>query len=172
MQLLLKTPPSQEPVTLEEVKSYLRLPSDQEESFLKNLIATARAYVERMIGRSLLKQKWLMHIKPPYPSSSPLVKWEGKTLEIDLPYPPLLEIESIKTNQKEHPFTVAENKVRLSSLLWDKEISIIYWAGYGETVDALPPDLKMAVLMAARFFYDDQKVDLSMLRPFKVLHLI
>lgn len=172
MQLFLKTPPINEPLSLEEVKAYLKLSSDQEDDFVRMLMRTARAYVEGVIGRVLLKQEWLMKMKPLYPSSSPLVQWKGKELEIDLPYPPLLEVETVKTDTKDIPFTTEENKVKLSPSLWDKELSITYWAGYGETGASLPPDLKMAVLMATRFFYDNQKVDMSLVKPFKVLHVI
>ncbi len=172
MQLFIKTSPVQEPLTLEEVKVYLRLSADQEEDYLRSLIASARAYVENATGRALLKQKWLMQIKPPYPCHSPLIKGSGKNLEIELPYSPLLEVESVKSNGKEVYFTVEENKALLPSSLWNKEISVTYWAGYGETSASLPPDLKMAVLMATRFFYDHQIVDLPLLEPFKVLRVV
>ncbi len=172
MQLFLKTPPLQEPLTLEETRAYLRLSSDQEEEHLASLIASARAYVETATGRALLKQKWLMQIKPPYPRFSPLIKREGKTLEIAFPRPPLLEVESVKTREKEVDYTVEDHKLRLSPTLWNQNLSITYWSGYGETSSALPPDLKMAVLMAVRCLYDHQKLDVPLLKPFKVLHLI
>ncbi|OJW50567.1 MAG: hypothetical protein BGO67_05695 [Alphaproteobacteria bacterium 41-28] len=171
MQLFLKTPPIQEPLTLEEVKTYLRVSSDQEEEYLSSLITSARAYVENVTGRALLKQQWLMQIKPPYPRASPLIKCERENLEIDLPYPPLLEVESVKTGMQEIPFMIEENKALLPSSFWNKEITMTYWAGYGQTPDSLPPDLKLAVLMATRFFYDHQKVDLPLLRPFKVFRI-
>lgn len=172
MQLLLKIPPLLEPLTTEEVKAYLRLSNDYEEDFLHSLISAARAYVETVTGRALLKQKWQMQIKPPYPRESPLVKCEGKSLEIDLPHPPLLEVENVKTDEKLIPFQVEENKVVLSSLFWNKKVSLLYWAGYGETTESLPPDLKLAILMATRFFYDHQKVDLSLLKPYRVMKVI
>jgi hypothetical protein len=171
MQLFLKTPPIQEILTLEEVKTYLRISSDQEDDFLKIIMRAARAHVESLTGRALLKQQWVLGIKPPYPEGSPLVKREGKRLEISLPWPPLLEVEEVKMDGKTIAHEVEENRVLLSSLFWDKEISIIYWAGYGETADVLPPDLKMAVLMATRFFYDNQKGDLPILGPYRVFHL-
>jgi hypothetical protein len=172
MQLFLKTPPAQEPLTQEEVKAYLRLSTDQEEGFVRMLIASARAYVEGVTGRALLKQEWEMQIKPPYPSSSPLVKREGESVEIELPHPPLLKVEAVKTEEKIILYEVEENKVVLSSLFWNTKLSITYWAGYGETALSLPPDLKMAVLMATRFFYDHQKVELPLLQPFKVLKIV
>lgn len=172
MKLLLKVPPDQEPLTREEVKDYLKLSEDQDNTFLIFLISSARAYVEGFTGRSLLKQKWVLEISPPYPPSSPLVKWEEKSLEINLPHPPLLEVEAVTIKGRAIPFTVRESKVLLSSSYWNKEISISFWAGYGETAASLPPDLKMAVLMVTRCFYDQQKGDSSLLNPFKVHHLI
>lgn len=172
MKLFLQVPPSQEPLTREEVRAYLKLSEGQESDFLAPLISSARTYVEGLTGRSLLKQKWVLEISPPYPPSSPLVKVEEKSLEINLPHPPLLEVEAVTMKGQNIPFTVKESKVRLSSSFWNKEISIAFWAGYGETASSLPPDLKMAVLMATRCFYDQQKGDFSLLTPFKVHHLI
>lgn len=172
MKLFLKVPPSQEPLTREEVRVYLRLSENQEEDFLNFLISSSRTYVERLTGRSLLKQKWVLEISPPYPPSSPLVKVEEKSIEIHLPHPPLLDVEAVKMKGQDIPFIVKESKVLLSSSFWNKEISIAFWAGYGETAASLPSDLKMAVLMATRCFYDQQKGDFSLLTPYKVHHLI
>jgi uncharacterized phiE125 gp8 family phage protein len=172
MQLHLKIPPTQEPTTLEELKSHLRIASDQEDSFLRDLLASARAYVEGATGRALLKQGWSLELTPPYPPSSPLVVKSQGDLKITLPRPPLLGVESVQTKGKSVPYTAQEDKLTLSSLFWEKPLSIRFWAGYGEDPTALPPDLKMAVLMAARFLYDGQKVEVPLLRPYKVLKII
>ncbi len=172
MQLFLKTSPAQEPVTVEEVRIHLRLSREEDDDFLRSLIGAARCYVECTTGRALIKQKWGMHIKPPYPKVSPLVKCGGENLEVELPYPPLLEVESVKIDGKDLSFKVEGNKVIPVPFSRNKEISISYWAGYGETSSSLPPDLKHAVLIATRFFYDHQTPHLPTLRPYKVLHLI
>lgn len=171
MQLFIKVPPLQEPITLEETKLYLRINSNHEDEFVHTLIGAARKHIEAVTGRALLKQKWLMSIKPPYPRCSPLVKKEGGHVEIRLPQPPLLEVEAVTIKSEVIPYTVEEDRVLLSPSFWEKEVSIAYWAGYGEGVDALPPDLKMAVLMMTRYFYDHQKTDLSFLQPYKIHHL-
>lgn len=172
MQLFLKIPPSSEPITLEDVKDYLKLPPDVEESSLPLLIATARMHVENITGRALLKQQWEMQITPPYPPSSPLIRRKGKELEISLTPLPLLEVESIKTENREIPFTVKETQVNVPSYCWDQELSLTYWAGYGETAVSLPAPLKMGTLMAARLLYDNQREDIPLLNPFKIHKLI
>jgi hypothetical protein len=172
MKLLLTTPPVQEPLTMDEVRSYLRLSGEHEDGLLSTLMAAARAHVETITGRALLKQRWQMDLRPPYPLSSPLVRRMEKHIVIQLPKPPLLEIESLTVNEKAILFTQEEGKVILSTRFWDEAIRISYWAGYGETGTSLPPDLKMAVLMATRCFYDHQEADLPLLKPFNVLHVV
>lgn len=170
MHLFLKIPPVEEPLHIQEVEDYLKIPSNQDEAFVKAIIATARAYVENVTGRALLKQQWELRITPPYPPSSPLVKRRGKELEIKLPRPPLINVETVEAANKKAPFTLKDGKVRLPSSFWDQELVLIYWAGYGNT--ALPPDLKMAVLMATRLIYDNHTGELPLLTPFKVHRLI
>lgn len=171
MQLQLKNPPLQEPLTLAEVKTFLRLSTDHENEVLKTLIASSRAYVEGITGRALLKQGWLMHLKMPYPPSFPLTKKKTGEIEIILPFPPLLSVEFVKVDKKEVSYSLYENKVFLDSHHWKKDISIYFWAGYGEDPSTLPPDLKMSVLMAIRFFYEGQKADIPLLKPYKVQRL-
>jgi len=172
MKLVQKIPPVQEPFTAEEIQSYLRLSSEQENGLLPSLIAAARAHVENVTGRSLLKQQWQLDLKPPYPIFSPLVKRIEKQVVVSLPKPPLLEVESLTLGGKAIPFTVEGSTVILSPLFWEKDLILTFWAGYGETADSLPPDLKMAILMTIRSLYDNQPVNLSLLKPFKVFHVV
>lgn len=171
MKLTHITPPLHEPVTTDELKAYLKLSSDDEDFLLPSLIASARAHVESVTGRSLLKQAWQMEIKPPYPQISPLVMVKRHELEICLPKPPLIEVQSVETSGKPIPFTVVENTVQLSGAFWNQELKITYWAGYGETAEALPPDLKGGVLMAIRILYEGGEIELPLLQPYKVYRL-
>jgi hypothetical protein len=172
MRLYLSIPPVQEPVALEEVKTYLRIVSDQEDDLLRTIISSSRSAVENITGRALLKQRWRMQLTPPYPPSFPLVRNEKDTFAISLPLPPLLEVSSVKIRDKEVAYRVEEDKVILSPLLWGQELFIDFWAGYGETVDSLPPDLRMAVLMGTRFLYEGQSLNLPLLTPYKVMRLM
>lgn len=172
MRLLQKISPQREPFTLEEVKIFLRLPGDQEDACLPTLLSSARAYVEDVTQRSLLKQQWELTLKPPYSPPSPLVRQREKHIEINLPRPPLMEVELVQSKEVAIPYAIEENKIILSPMYWDKTISVLYWTGYGEENSALPPTLSHAILMVLQAFYDQQKVDLSLLSPFKVHHFL
>lgn len=172
MQLKCLTPPVHEPLTPDEVRWYLRLPDGTEDQHVYGIISVARSYVEGTTGRALLKQQWQLKLTPPYPKASPLIKREAELLKIHLPHPPLLSINEIKLKSQPINYTVEGDKVLLSSFCWGKEISITYWAGYGDTKEALPPNLKMGTLMATRLFEFHEPVDLSLLTPFKVFHVV
>jgi len=172
MRLLQKISPQREPFTLEEVKIFLRLPGDQEDACLPSLLSSARAYVEDVTQRSLLKQQWELTLKPPYSPPSPLVRQREKHIEINLPRPPLMEVELVQSKEVAIPYAIEENKIILSPMYWDKTISVLYWTGYGEENSALPPTLSHSILMVLQAFYDQQKVDLSLLSPFKVHHFL
>jgi len=172
MQLNLLIPPQEEPLTPEEVIAYLKLPDNQDKTMLRLLISSARAYVEGLTGRVLLKQKWQLQLTPTFPPTSPLVQCSWHRLEIRLPLPPLIEVEKVRWKSKQIPFILEKDKVCLPPLYWDQEITITFWAGYGEKPESLPPNLKMGVLMATHHFYDHQEVDLSIINPFKVHRIL
>lgn len=52
------TPPASEPVTLAEVKLFLRLDAGEEDELLGTLITAARLMVEAASGRMLIDQAW------------------------------------------------------------------------------------------------------------------
>ncbi len=52
--LVITTEPSQEPVTLQEVKEYLRVEDSTDERNLRPLIETARRFAEQHLGRTLV----------------------------------------------------------------------------------------------------------------------
>lgn len=85
MALKLITAPSIEPVSLTEMKSYLREVTTDHDTTLTNLIASARDYVEKMTGRALLTQTWELTLDD----------WPARDY-IELDYPPLASVTSIK----------------------------------------------------------------------------
>ena len=172
MHLTCTTAPAQEPLSLEEAKTYLRLSTNHEDALVTTLIGAARGYVEGITGRALLTQRWLMELTPPYPRTSPLILPNTGEVEITVPLPPLIRIESVKVAGRLVPHALFKSKVRISSHLFGKDISIDFWAGYGEDPLSLPPALKVAVLMATRCFYEGEVVpQLPLLNPYKILTL-
>ncbi|QUS39293.1 hypothetical protein RPMA_10930 [Tardiphaga alba] len=58
MAAILLTPPAQEPLTLDEAKSFIRVEHADDDAVITALIAAARVHVEAMTRRALLAQTW------------------------------------------------------------------------------------------------------------------
>ena len=58
MPAILLTPPSAEPWTVAEAKSFLRVEHDDDDAIVAALIAAARSHVEALTRRALLTQTW------------------------------------------------------------------------------------------------------------------
>lgn len=82
--IVVTTPPTAEPVTLEEARLHLRVSDDSEDEQLDGLIKAAREYVETRIDRALMTQTIRLSLDrfPAY--------------EIRLPKPPLQSVTSVQ----------------------------------------------------------------------------
>ena len=59
--LEVKTEPTQEPVTLQEVKEYLRVEDSTDERNIRPLIETARRFAEEHLGRALVSTTYTQY---------------------------------------------------------------------------------------------------------------
>ena len=73
--LTITTEPTQEPVTLQEVKEYLRIEDSTDERLLRPFIETARRFAEEHMGRTLMQTTYTMFVDAYDEMSDPL--WEG-----------------------------------------------------------------------------------------------
>jgi hypothetical protein len=100
--------PPGEPVTLSEVKNYLRIDGAQDDAMLTGFITAAREAVERYTGRKLMTQVWDLFMDA-FPADFKIDALqdgfnEGALSEyliprksLELPYFPLQSIEFLKT---------------------------------------------------------------------------
>lgn len=75
--------PTMEPLDLAEVKKHLRFQTTSEDTLLDVWIAAARQYFEEQTGRQVMQSTWELWLDG-FPSG-----------RIELPKPPLLEVESV-----------------------------------------------------------------------------
>ena len=73
--IIVKTEPAQEPVTLQEVKEYLRVEDSTDERTIRPLIETARRFAEEHMGRALFSTTFTQYYDSVSDMDSPL--WEG-----------------------------------------------------------------------------------------------
>lgn len=152
-------PPATEPVTLAEVRQFLRLDQTDEDDLLATLITAARLMVEAAAGRCLIEQAWRIVLD----------RWPSRG-EIRLPLSPVARIEaarvydllgaaqpvsaaalSLQRNTDPPLIRVTGEVPEIGRSHGAIEIDIV--AGYGPSAAAVPAPLRQAVLrLAARWF--------------------
>lgn len=157
MALSLTIPPEDEPVTLAEVRSQLRVVSTHEDTHVKGLIAAARTWAENYTGRQFLTATWVLTLDA-FPA------W------IDVPRPPLQEVVSIQyvdtagdtqtldedLYRVSAPSGQMAGRARITPALnesWPTTacvidaVTVTFTAGYGDDAENVPQDIKLAILM-------------------------
>lgn len=79
------TAPTDEPVTIDETKHFLRIDDEDSDALIISLIKISREYAESVTGRALMTQTWKYYLDD-FPSED----------YIELPFPPLSSITHLK----------------------------------------------------------------------------
>jgi hypothetical protein len=179
MSMTLLTPPSVEPLTWAEVKAFLRLDSDAEQSLGNTFIMAARQLVENYTGRALLSQRWRMTLDAwPRPVQQSSYSATGCVVNmfarrVFLPKIPVLAVETIKVfavdgssvtlPETAYSIDPISGKVAFSSsaVLVDPSkptagIEIDFSAGYGTTAESVPAPLKHAMLVLVGLSFEER----------------
>ena len=172
MKTAIKTAPTTEPVTLEEVKLHLRLAVsaaeasayNAEDDWFDRSIAAARRMVEQELARALITQTWYAYYD----------KWPSGRF-IELPYPPLGSVTAVKYRLEadtgyDNTFSdtivdiVAEpGRVVLAvdeswpteSLYPVNPIQVEFVCGYGAAA-AVPSEIKAAMLLQLSDLHEER----------------
>jgi uncharacterized phiE125 gp8 family phage protein len=165
MALKLVAAPAVEPVDLAEVKSHLRIESADEDTLLEGLIKAAREYCEGYQNRAYITQTWELLLDG----------WPDSPFAV--PLPPLQSVTSIKwydMAETESVFDAADYQVDVDS--YRGRISLAYgksWptlslrpmngvvvqfkAGYGDSADSVPEQIRLAVKVLIGHLYENRE---------------
>jgi uncharacterized phiE125 gp8 family phage protein len=153
--------PAVEPITLSEMKAYLRLDDDDQDELVSGLIRAARLMVESVSRRVLIEQGWriVMDCWPP----------GGK---VALPISPLLAVDGIKvldaagvgTDMASGSFEAdAASAPPCIAVSHAPEpgkarngIEIKLRAGYGASSDAVPATLRLAIKILVAHWFENR----------------
>ncbi|HFB54376.1 MAG TPA: hypothetical protein ENJ46_00510 [Hellea balneolensis] len=154
MALIDLSPPAVEPVDLAYAKTFLRVDTPDEDTLITDMISTARAQVENIIGRTLIKRGFL------YRGDTP------SSTCVSLPRPPLISVTRLSLISEQGMITdiLPENYIvntrnepgeiqLVAGTHWSDHqtqnigIEIEFFAGYGETATDIPLPIKQAILL-------------------------
>ncbi|WP_395462658.1 head-tail connector protein [Wolbachia endosymbiont of Cantharis cryptica] len=144
-----KSKPKSFPVTLEEVKSFLRIENDQDDKLISNLILMATDYAEWYMEKSLVKQTWQVSCEDYVPR------------RIYLSYGPvrviISAIATISKNQEKRTlkcyFSDVGSYVELFNYLNAIRVDVVYEAGY----DNVPEQIKLGIMQHVSALYKNRE---------------
>jgi len=173
------TEPSQEPVTLQEVKEYLRVDDATDERVIRPYIESARRFCEEHTGRALMTQTLALFLDAFQDIENPL--WEGMRTGpylnyyknyIVLPRSPVASVTHVKThNDSDEATTLAASKYYVdsvrepsrivlrtgetfpTSLRVANAIEVQYVTGYTSQYN-IPEPLRLGILQHIAYLYE------------------
>ncbi|MES2905719.1 MAG: head-tail connector protein [Pseudomonadota bacterium] len=161
MPATLITPPSEEPITLAELKAHLRLENDDEDDLLSRMISAARLHVESITRRVLVEQGWRAYLD----------RWPVKR-KVALPVAPVNAITQVRVyndagdasiisalsytlDPARAPAVLIIRPAVLAPTAYANGIEIDMTCGYGEPSD-VPAPLREAVLRLAALWFESR----------------
>jgi len=188
--------PQIEPVTVKELKDYLKLDYTTDDALLTALICSARQWAEKYTSRSFICRTLKAH-------------FENHSEKVRLPYAPIYSVTTVTRVRENQSSTltlnsdyyvngVADKYLTLSSLgfgnvppgvspldnlqSWNLEVTFV--AGYGYSASDIPSGIRHGVLRLAGYLYENRnevevgtiiaKVPFgirAVLDPYKVIHI-
>lgn len=159
MTLTLETPPAQEPVSVPDIRDFLRITHAFEDALLERLITSARHYVETQTRRVLIDQTWSLYLD----------RWP-RDGTIRLPITPIRALSKIRLYDVEGKVhEPSPEDYRLSTrppaelrflpgclTRTTRGIDIIFQAGYGSSGEHVPASLVMAIRILVAFWYENR----------------
>ncbi len=156
--------PTVEPISVTEVKAFLKLDHDADDSLITDLIIAARLYCEQVTGRSFIMRQYQYMLD----------QWPNEKLQIlSLPKPPLLDVVSIhyydeKEVRQLYPaeyyysdavstpgrLVLKSNVTPPITYRKAAAIEITYHAGYGHVATDVPAPLRQAILRLTAYLYE------------------
>lgn len=181
--LSLVTGPAAEPLSLSEVKSFIKVDGSDEDTLLNGLIAAARSSAEEYLRRSLITQTWkasfdLVRNNTDYLGEGvydlPIsITYGGFPRVVPLPKGPVQSITSVTTYDTDNTSsTYAASNYRLddsgdrlllnhqaiwpSSMRPRQAVEITYVAGYGDAASDVPQPIKTGMMIHVASLYEQR----------------
>lgn len=174
------TPPSSEPVTLDEAKAWLRVDTAYDDLLILGLITAARMYAEEKTHRSLIQQTWKL-VLDSFPGPSLMGVPYGQTFSVPghailLERPPVTAVTSINyldmggTPQvmpsTDYAVDLSSEPARITPVfgkIWPinlpqiGSVSVTYQTGYGASGDAVPAGIKTWMQLRMGALYENRE---------------
>lgn len=162
MPLLLTSPPTQEPISLTDAKSFLRVETSADDVLISALVTTSRLQIEAALDLALIHQTWSLlldvwpqtpHITMPFAPVAHLVAVNTYDRDGDATPIPLASFEL--DNASSSPRLLRRNGFATTTPMRAlNAIEISFVAGYGATADSVPEPIRQALRLLVAHWYE------------------
>lgn len=166
MILKIKTAPAIEPVELDEIRNHLRIDNATEDALLSSLARAARELIESLCG-PIITQTWYQY-DTCWPSGEALPI--GKPRLQSVVAVRYTDDAGVQSTLPSSSYTVAFESEHSPAIIikdgydWPADdlsnanpIEIEFVCGYGETTDAVPEALRLAILLLTSHWYENRE---------------
>lgn len=162
-----RVPPQLEPVSLDDIKAYLKVDISEDDTLLDGMISAARQYCEKVTGRFLLAQEWSVFLD----------RWYD---EIHLKRGPIISLDAINIYDDENQMVafdvsnvIADLQIMPAELMLKRNsplphplkpkngLEIKVTAGYGENVNDVPKALIEGIKQLVGHWYEFRGLNIS-----------
>ncbi len=182
--LTLVTAPSGEVLTVDDVKQFAKIDTDEDDALIDTFITTARQAAEQYTRRSFVTQTWKVSLDMACSGLDRVLTdgvydlpvsalFGGLPRTIQLPMPPIATVTSVKTYDTDNTestfdssnYTLDAPSGRLilnSTAVWPSNlrnaaaVAVTYTAGYGDNPGDVPKPIHSSILMHAAKMYDER----------------
>nr|WP_319389700.1 phage head-tail connector protein [uncultured Cohaesibacter sp.] len=154
---MLLTAPQVEPVSLADIRAYLKIDQDAEDDLLRAFLSAARVHLEHMTGHHLVSQTWRVLLEGPLGETFRLplqpvaelltlsvIEADGTATELD--------VSGLSIFQTDNPATLANLDGFLLS--GKQRLQIDVETGFGPTAEDVPEPLRLAMKMIVAEWYE------------------
>ena len=164
--------PVVEPVSVAELKSFLRITHEGDDALLADMIKAARMFCENYTGKVFISRTFKI-----------VFDRLNDNRIIPLAKGPLVSVSSVKTfdaDGSDVPISSEDYTVDANRILMNDGVSlhlpprntrileVNFIAGYGDAADDVPESIKQAILMKATYMYE-QRGDIPVSAPFDMI---
>lgn len=160
------TDPAVEPVTLSEAKAHLRVDEDflGDDLYIQGLISAARHHIETVSDRTLIRSQWQMKFDL-FPSRDiPLPRPPVASGPITLSYVPIngglpVSVSGFLEDRDSTPGVIRPqwNDFWPNARGAENDITVTYWAGYGNSPHNVPTPARHCALMLCGHWYANRE---------------
>jgi uncharacterized phiE125 gp8 family phage protein len=161
------TPPAVEPVSVSEAKAHLRVDISDDDSYIQNLVSSAREWCEQYLDRTLINTQWTMRLDSfPYEIELPRppIATSGTATAVSLTYTlgddstATLSTTAYRVDRNSTPGVVRQLRAGTWPANLDdyNAVAVTWWAGYGASGTSVPAGIRHAILMLVGHWYESR----------------